>query len=149
MLNNYFVFETEKEIDDRFDGDHKKRYGNARDMDRNEGYNAFSRIRNEMKQTIEYYCPKVMAIPVLEERATRSQEKEIQKEYESTKNEIFYLSESLIPESPEEPDENSEINKIELKPPAKTITQIVQLWNDEVSYYFILNFYYMMFYNNN
>ena len=128
MLNNYYVFETEKEIDDRFDGDRKKRYGNARDMDRNEGFNAFSRIRNEMKQTIEYYCPKVMAIPVLEERATRSQEKEIQKEYEVTKNEIFYLS-----ESPEEPDENSEINNIELKPPAKTITQVIQLWNDEVN----------------
>ena len=135
MLNSYYVFETEKEIDDRFDSDHKKRYGNARDMDRNEGYNAFSRIRNEMKQTIEYYCPKVMHIPIIEERATRSQEQEIQKQYEKDKTQIFYLSDSLIPDSPDEPDENNEINKIELKPPAKTITQVVQLWNDEVIIY--------------
>jgi len=146
MLNNYYVFETEKEIDDRYEDGYKQRkYGNARDMDRNEGYNAFSRMRNEMKQTIEYYTPKLMAIPVIEEKAKRSQEKEFQKEYESDKNEVYYLSNSLIPNSPDEPDGSFDKINIELKPSVKSVTQVIQLWNDEVKYiYYIMYNYYQI-----
>ncbi|CAI2170893.1 3013_t:CDS:2 [Funneliformis geosporum] len=116
LLEKVKLFET-MELDDTDEehttADTPHHYGNARDLDRNEGRAAFKRVRKA--PAIQWHTPITIDFssrPKIKKRkVAESDEARIQEERERQILETIYITSDQVPFSPAEPLQNSQINK--------------------------------------
>ncbi|RIB03184.1 hypothetical protein C2G38_2225827 [Gigaspora rosea] len=87
-------------------------FGNARDLDRNEGLTAFKRVRKA--PAIQWYTTPMLDLTskkIIKHATVESDEAKIQEERERQILETIYITSDQVPFSPAEPDENIQQNR--------------------------------------
>ncbi|CAG8577497.1 28655_t:CDS:2 [Dentiscutata erythropus] len=87
-------------------------FGNARDLDRNEGLTAFKRVRKA--PAIQWYTASMLDLTnkkIIKPATVESDEARIQEERERQILETIYITSDQVPFSPAEPDENIQQNR--------------------------------------
>ncbi|CAG8522474.1 16417_t:CDS:2 [Funneliformis mosseae] len=115
------IMELEDTDEEPTTADTPHHYGNARDLDRNEGRAAFKRVRKA--PAIQWHTPITIDFssrPKIKKRKfAESDEAKIQEERERQILETIYITSDQVPFSPAEPLQNSQINKFGQSVPPK------------------------------
>ncbi|CAG8625814.1 2229_t:CDS:2, partial [Scutellospora calospora] len=114
MLTQVKVFEEEyDEMEGEFSAANTPhQFGNARDLDRNEGLTAFKRVRKA--PAIQWYTTPMLDLTskkITKPTKAESEEARIQEERERQIFETLYITSDQVPFSPAEPDENIQKNR--------------------------------------
>ncbi|CAG8747370.1 5948_t:CDS:1, partial [Dentiscutata heterogama] len=114
MLTQVKIFEEEyDEMEGEFSAANTPhQFGNARDLDRNEGLTAFKRVRKA--PAIQWYTAPMLDLTnkkIIKPATVESDEARIQEERERQILETIYITSDQVPFSPAEPDENIQQNR--------------------------------------